>query len=130
MHASRQSQRFARQLFSLSLADGQVSAGRVEGVLAYLSEHPPRQPLAVLRRYQRLIAIQLAKNRALVEHAGPVDDRVLRLIETAFTRKYQRPIAAAARPAPALLAGLRIRVGDDLYESSIASQLAVLSTPA
>jgi F-type H+-transporting ATPase subunit delta len=84
----------------------------------------------VLRRYQRLVATQLAKNRALVEHAGPVDDRVLRLIETAFARKYQRPIAAAARPAPALLAGLRIRVGDDLYESSVASQLAVLSTPA
>jgi F-type H+-transporting ATPase subunit delta len=130
MHASRQSQQFARQLFGLSLADGQVSAGRVEGVLAYLSKHPPRQPLAVLRRYQRLVAIQLAKNRALVEHAGPVDDRVLRLIETAFTRKYQRPITAAARPSPALLAGLRIRVGDDLYEASVASQLAVLSTPA
>jgi F-type H+-transporting ATPase subunit delta len=130
MRPSIQSQQFARQLFSLSLADGQVSAGRVEGVLVYLSKHPPRQPLVVLRRYQRLVATQLAKNRALVEHAGPVDDRVLRLIETAFTRKYQRPIAATARPAPALLAGLRIRVGDDLYESSIASQLAVLSTPA
>jgi F-type H+-transporting ATPase subunit delta len=130
MRASKQSQQFARQLFSLSLADGQVSAGRVEGVLAYLSKHPPRQPLAVLRRYQRLVATQLAKNRALVEHAGPVDDRVLRLIAAAFTRKYQRPITAAARPAPALIAGLRIRVGDDLYESSVASQLAVLSTPA
>lgn len=129
MRASKQSQQFARQLFSLSLADGLVSAGRVEGVLAYLNQHPPRQPLAVLRRYQRLVATQLAKNRALVEHAGPVEDSVLRTIETAFTRKYQRPITAAARPAPALIAGLRIRVGDDLYESSVASQLAVLSTP-
>jgi F-type H+-transporting ATPase subunit delta len=129
MRASKQSQQFARQLFSLSLADGLVSAGRVEGVLAYLNQHPPRQPLAVLRRYQRLVATQLAKNRALVEHAGPVEDSVLRTIETAFTRKYQRPITAAAQPAPALIAGLRIRVGDDLYESSVASQLAVLSTP-
>lgn len=130
MRASKQSQKFARQLFSLSLADGQVSVERVEGVLAYLSKHPPRQLLAVLRRYQRLVGTQLAKNRALVEHAGPVDDGVLRAIETAFARNYQRPITAAARPAPALIAGLRIRVGDDLYESSVASQLAVLSNPA
>jgi F-type H+-transporting ATPase subunit delta len=130
MRASKQSQQFARQLFNLSLADGQVSAERVEGVLACLSKHPPRQPLAVLRRYQWLVVTQLAKNRALVEHAGPVEDRVLRLLETAFTRKYQRPVTAAARPAPALIAGLRIRVGDDLYESSVASQLAVLSPPA
>jgi F-type H+-transporting ATPase subunit delta len=130
MRASKQTQHFARQLFSLSLAAGQVSAERVEGVLAYLSKHPPRQPLAVLRRYQRLVATQLAKNRALVEHAGPVEDSALRLLEAAFTRKYQRPVAADARPAPALIAGLRIRVGDDLYESSVASQLAALSTPA
>ena len=67
MRTSLQSQKFARQLFSLSLADGQVSAARVEGVLAYLSKHPPRQPLVVLRRYQRLVATQLAKNRALLD---------------------------------------------------------------
>jgi F0F1-type ATP synthase delta subunit len=29
-----------------------------------------------------------------------------------------------------LIAGLRIRIGDDLYESSVASQLAALSAPA
>jgi F-type H+-transporting ATPase subunit delta len=130
MRASKQSRQFARQLFNLSLADGQISAEQVGGVLAFLSKHPPRQPLTVLRHYQRLVATQLARNRALVEHAGSIDDRVLRSIETSFARKYRRPVAAEARPAPALIAGLRIRVGDDLYESSVASQLAALSTPA
>lgn len=127
MRVSRQSRQFARQLFSLSLDGGQVSPERVAGVLAHLARQPPRQPLAVLRRYHRLIATQLAKNRALVEHAGAVDDSVLRLIEAAFVRKYQRPITASARPNPDLIAGLRIRVGDDLYESSIVRQLAALS---
>jgi F-type H+-transporting ATPase subunit delta len=45
-----------------------------------------------------------------------------------FTQKYQRPIAASARPDPALIAGLRIRVGDDVYESSVAGQLAALAS--
>jgi F-type H+-transporting ATPase subunit delta len=129
MRASKQSQQFARQLFNLSLADGQVSAERVSAVLAHLSRQPPRQPLAVLRHYQRLITTQLASNSALVEHAGAIDDGLLRSIEVAFARKYQRPINASARPNPALIAGLRIRIGDDLYESSIASQLAALSVP-
>ena len=83
MRASKQSNQFARQLFRLSLEEGQVSAERVAAVLAHLAQHPPRQPLAVLRRYHRLVARQLARNRALVEHGGPVDDGLLRAIEAA-----------------------------------------------
>jgi len=130
MRPSKQSQQFARQLFRLSIEGGQISAERVAGVLAHLAQHPPRQPLAVLRHYHRLVAGQLARNRALVEHGGPVDDGLLRAIEAAFTRKYQRPVAATARPNPDLIAGLRVRVGDDVYEASVAGQLAVLSAPA
>jgi F-type H+-transporting ATPase subunit delta len=129
MHASKQSLQYARQLFRLSLADDQISAERVNGVLAYLDRHPPRQPLAILKHYRRLVTAQLAKNHALVEHAGPIANGILHTIEDALTKKYQRPIAAAARPNPDLIAGLRIRVGDDVYESSIASQLAALSPP-
>ena len=127
MRATRQSLQFARQLLNLSVQGGQISPARVEGVLAYLRAHPPRQPLPVLRQYHRLVAAQLARNQALVEHAGPVDARLLQQIEAAFTQRYRRPIAATARPAPALIAGLRIRVGDDVYEASIASQLAALA---
>ena len=130
MRASKQSDLFASQLFRISLDGGQVSAERVSGVLAHLAQHPPRQPLAVLRRYHRLVAGQLARNRALVEHGGPLDNSVLRAIEAAFTRKYQRPVAAIARPNPDLIAGLRVRVGDDVYEASVAGQLASLSAPA
>jgi F-type H+-transporting ATPase subunit delta len=126
MHASKQSQLLARQLYRLSLVDGAVSAERVVGVLAYLQTHPPRQVLAVLKHYRRLIARQLARHHALVEHAGMIDAAILRAVAEAFSRKYQRPVTASARPNPALIAGLRIRVGDDVYESSIAGQLAAL----
>ena len=44
-----------------------------------------------------------------------------------MTKKYQRPVTATAKPNPKLLAGLRVRVGDDIYESSVAGQLAALS---
>ena len=130
MRASAQSEHFARQLFQLSLADGRVSDERVTAVLAHLAAHPPRQPVAVLKMYRRLVLRQLARNQALVSHAGVLGADVLRTIEAAFSRKYQRPVAATARPDPSLLAGLRIRIGDDVYESSIASQLAALAGPA
>jgi F-type H+-transporting ATPase subunit delta len=51
----------------------------------------------------------------------------LAAIAAAMTKKYRRPITATARAHPALLAGLRVRVGDDVYESSVSGQLAALS---
>ncbi len=123
----KKAQQLARQLFKLSLDNGIVSADRVAGVLAYIEKHRPAYPLLVLRAYQHSIARELARNRALVEHAGPVAEEVLSAIAGALSQKYKRVITPASRQDARLIAGLRVRVGDDVYESSIASQLAALS---
>jgi F-type H+-transporting ATPase subunit delta len=120
-------QAFARKLFALSVVDGAVSAERVGGVLEYVERHNTPNPVMVLKAYQRLIATELAKGVARVEHAGTINDTLLAAIATAMTNKYGRPVAATAEANPALLAGLRIRVGDDVYESSVAGQLAALA---
>ena len=123
----KQAQQLARRLFKLSLVDGLVSPELVGGVLEYVEKHRPANPAMVLKAYHRLIATELGKSRALVEHAGSLGDPVLRSIAAVMTQKYRRPIVAVARPNPALLAGLRVRVGDDVYEASVASQLATLA---
>lgn len=123
----KQIQLLARQFFKLSVVDGALSADRVAGVLAYVEKHRPANTLAILKLYHRLVAAEFARGQAVVEHAGPVSDTVLQAIATAMTKKYGRPVTAVAKPAPALLAGLRVRVGDDTYESSVAGQLATLA---
>lgn len=128
MAADKQTKRLAKQLFKLSLANGAVSPDQVAGVLGWVEKRAPRHPLSLLRTYHRYIATELAKSRAVIEHAGPVSDLTLKLIESAMTQKYRRPVAAVAKPSPELLAGLRVRVGSDVYESSISRQLAVLSS--
>jgi F-type H+-transporting ATPase subunit delta len=123
----KQAQQLARRLFKLSLVDGLVSPELVAGVLEYVEKHQPANPVMVLKTYHRLIATELAKSRALVEHAGSLGDSVLSSIAAAMTKKYHRPIAAVARPNPALIAGLRVRVGDDIYDASVAGQLTTLA---
>jgi len=124
---SKKAQQFARQLFKMSLVDGIVSADRVSGVLAYVEKHRPANPVMVLKAYARLIATELAKGEAVVEHAGAINAATLAAIAAAMSSKYKRTVTATARPNPALLAGLRVQVGDDVYESSVAGQLAVLA---
>ncbi len=120
-------QQFARQLFSLSLVDGAVSGDRVAGVLEYVERHAVPNPVMVLKAYYRLVATEVAKGQAVVEHAGAVNDAMLAAIAAAMTRRYGRAVTATARPNAGLLAGLRVHVGDDIYESSIAGQLAALA---
>jgi F-type H+-transporting ATPase subunit delta len=123
----KQVQQLARQLFKLSLVDGQLSAEQVAGVLQYVEKHRPAHSLAVLRAYERLVATEIARSQAVVEHAGAMAEGVLAGIAAAMTAKYRRKISGLARRNDALLAGLRVRVGDDVYESSVSNQLTQLA---
>ena len=123
----KQIQLLARQFFKLSVVGGALSADRVAGVLEYIEKHRPANTLAVLKAYQRLVAAEFARGQAIVEHAGFVNAPALDAIAAALSKKYSRPVTWVAQSNPALLAGLRIRVGDDTYESSVASQLATLA---
>jgi F-type H+-transporting ATPase subunit delta len=127
MAAAKQITQLAKQLFKLSVVDGEVSPTQVTGVLGWIEKHQQRDAVALLKSYQRLIAAELARSQAIVEHAGPISDTILGRIEGAMTQKYQRPVKASAKPNQDLLAGLRVRVGNDVYESSVAGQLATLS---
>jgi F-type H+-transporting ATPase subunit delta len=122
----KKSQQFAKQLFRLSLVDGVISPERVTGVLEYVEKHKPANPLQVLKTYQRLVATELAKSRAVVEHAGSIDNSVLKTIAATFSKRYNRAITAVGKPNSSLIAGLRVRVGDDVYESSVAGRLESL----
>lgn len=122
---------YAKQLLQISLDEkGAVSAERVAAVLAHLEKNPPARLPLVLAAYRKLVAIEVAKGEARVEHAGPVAPAALDGIAAALGKRYGRPVTATATPNPKLLAGLRVRIGDDVFESSVAGQLAALSAAA
>jgi F-type H+-transporting ATPase subunit delta len=96
-------------------------------VLEYIEKHRPAHTSAVLKAYYRLVAAEVARGQAVVEHAGPIQNSALSAIAASMTKKYGRPVTAVSKQNDSLLAGLRVRVGDDLYESSVAGQLAALA---
>ena len=123
----KQTQSLARELFKLSFAHGVLASDQVAGVLEYVEKSRPANQIALLRAYRRLIAAEVSRGQAIVEHAGAVSESTLQAISAAMTVKYGRPIATLERSNASLIAGLRVRVGDDLYESSVSNQLAALA---
>ncbi|GAB5558867.1 MAG: hypothetical protein SynsKO_05140 [Synoicihabitans sp.] len=125
---NKSDQQLVKQLTTLSLdADGAVDGEKVAGVLAYLEKHPPGSPMGVLKAYRRRIANELGKTNAVVEHSGQISDNILGSISGALSQKYKRSINATARPNADLIAGLRVRIADDVYESTVAGQLDALA---
>lgn len=125
---SKQTHQLAHQLFKLSLENGAVSDARVAAVLEYVEKHRPAHATAVLKAYHHLIAAEIGRSRAVVEHAGSLHPETLTQIAAAMSRKYGRTITPVSQRNDSLLAGMRVRVGDDTYESSIAGQLAALAS--
>ncbi|MEO7598465.1 MAG: F0F1 ATP synthase subunit delta [Opitutus sp.] len=125
--AQKQIQQLARQFYKLSFANGAISSEQVAGVLEYIEKHRPAHAAAVLKAYYRLVAAEIARGEATVEHAGPIQASALNGIAAALSRKYGRAVTAVDKQNDSLIAGVRVRIGDDLYESSVAGQLAELA---
>jgi F-type H+-transporting ATPase subunit delta len=127
MAAPKQIRQTARVLFNASLENGALSSERVTGVLAWFEKTQPSRGLAILREYQRLVRQEINRTRARVEHAGSISDATIASIAAALSKRYGRAITATATENSALIAGVRVSIGDDVFESSIAGQLESLS---
>ena len=127
MRTDKKILRFAKKLVALSIEDGAVSGERVSEILASLRKSPPRDVQALLRVYHRLLGREIAQRTAVVESAGELSSEALRAIEAHFTAHYGRAITAVTQTNPALIAGIRVQVGDDRFDASVQGRLQRLA---
>ncbi|HLP07588.1 MAG TPA: F0F1 ATP synthase subunit delta [Opitutaceae bacterium] len=128
MSATKQIRATAKQLLALSLEDGQLSETKVRAVLAWFEQKPPAHAAATLREYHRLVLHEVSRSRARIEFAGTLASGAVASIITELSRIYHRPISATTIENPALIAGVRVSIGDDVFERSVAGQLEKLAT--
>ena len=126
MKVSKQAQRDARQLFRSCTSNGLLDAGRVRQVLALLAEKKPRGYVAILSRLHRLVKLDVAKHSAKVESAVATSPEQQTSIKTSLEKQYGAGLEITYAIVPALLGGLRIQVGSDLYDGSVRTRLEKL----
>ncbi len=118
----------AKRLLALSLEGGVVSADLVGAVLAELTKSRPAHQLRpLLRAYLANIRRELARGEARIEHAGPLASTEADAIAAHFSRLLGRTVRPVARRNDALLAGFRVRVGDDVTDLTASLRLANLA---
>lgn len=127
MKRDKKTTQLAKKLVELSKDNGVVTEAKVCEVLAGLKEVKHRHHLTVLKSFLVFLRREVALQTAVVSTPGALSDAALKEIEGHYTKIYGRSISAVTKADPSLIAGLRVRVGDDVYDASVAGRLQRLA---
>jgi F-type H+-transporting ATPase subunit delta len=72
------------------------------------------------------VKLDRARLTAHIESATPLPIDLLSNIEQSMTRRYGLGLATAVAVSPALIGGIRVQVGSDVYDGSVRAGLAAL----
>jgi F-type H+-transporting ATPase subunit delta len=126
MKTKKQAQREARQIFQLCVVDGSLDETRVRQVVSRLVDAKRPGTLPVLTRLQRLIRLDREKHSAEVESAAPLTADARAAIEAGVVKRFGQGVVTSFRDNPALIGGVRVKVGSTVYDDTIKARLAAL----
>lgn len=123
MKISRVAATTARRLFGLCQTGGRLDDSKLRHVVARLIESQPRDYRAVLSALQRLIRLDHERRKVTVESAVELDAATRLRVMAGLAKPYGAELVAEYQVNPALLGGLRIRVGNDVLDGSVQGRL-------
>jgi F-type H+-transporting ATPase subunit delta len=126
MKANRKVARASRGLFRLCVVNGVLDEQRAREVARRLASATRRGALRVLSDFQRLVRLERDRHSALVESATPLVESVRDDILAGLARTYGSQLDTSFAPNPALIGGVRIKVGSDVYDGSVRARLEAL----
>lgn len=127
MAVDKQVRDFAKKLLDYSIENGEVSAAKVKDVVSALADNPPRKIKSILTLYKKYIDREIARYTATIEHGGPINQEAIDAVKAHLEKIAERTIQVQTVENPDLLAGIRVTLGDDVYEDSAAFRLRPLA---
>jgi F-type H+-transporting ATPase subunit delta len=126
MKTTRRSRREARRLYRACVVGGLLDEGRARQVAERVAEARRRGSLAFLSHFRRLVTLDRARHLAVVESAAPLPPDLRATVEADVARAYGPGVSMSFADSPALIGGMRVRIGSDVYDGSVRAALAAL----
>jgi F-type H+-transporting ATPase subunit delta len=123
MKLSKETRRLAKALLRESFVDGKLDRSRIGSLVTTLIEKKPRDYIRLLKTYLRLLRLEVEKRSATIETAVALAPGAGDPIVANLKRKYGADLTAQFVVNPELLGGMRIRVGSDVWDSSVRNRL-------
>ena|SRR5437868_11090861 len=126
MKITKQARREAKDLFRAAQVNGVLDENKARQVVDEVLATKPRSYVAILSHFQRLVKLDLDRRNARVESVIALDDAQQNGVKAALTKRYGAGLSFTFAQNPALIGGMRIKVGSDVYDGSIQTRLAQL----
>ncbi len=126
MKVSKQAKRESKALFRSCIVNGMLDENRARQAVRLVLEAKPRGYLAILGHFQRLVKLDLDRRSARIESAAALPSDLQASVQAGLARVYGLGLNFSFAQNEALLGGMRIKVGSDVYDGSVQARLAAL----
>lgn len=123
----KQTKRDAKRLFRLCLRDGVTDPAKVRLVVEKVISVKPRGYLGLLGHFFKLLSLESAQYTAEIQSAVPLSTDMEVTVQARLERLYGRWIDSRFVLNRSLIGGLRIKVGNDVYDGSVRHGLDLLA---
>ena len=126
MRTTRRTRRAARRLYRACVVGGLLDDARARQVVDRVAGARCRGSLAFLSHFQRLVQLDRARHQAVVESATPLPPDLRANVESGVARVYGPGVSTSFADNPALIGGMRVKVGSDVFDGSVRAALLAL----
>jgi F-type H+-transporting ATPase subunit delta len=117
----------ARRLFGLCQTNDLFDEAKLRAVISSLIESKPRDYKSILAALQRLTRLEFERREVTVESAVALDEETRKRVAAGLAIQYGPGLVLQYETTPELLGGLRIRVGNDVFDGSVQGRLQRLA---
>lgn len=128
MKISKQARRDGKALFNACKVNGALDEPRVRQAVGAVIAQKPRGYVAILSHFQRLVKLDFERRTARVESATALNGALQESVKSNLVARYGGGLNVSFAVNPALIGGLRVQVGSDVYDGSVQARLAGLET--
>jgi F-type H+-transporting ATPase subunit delta len=126
MRISKNAKREAKALFRACQVNGLLDERRALETVRLVVAQKPRGYAGVLRHFQHLVQLDVARHTARVESATELPNDLRTGVAANLAKAYGPGLNLTYSQNPALIGGLRVAVGFDVYDGSVQGRLAAL----
>ncbi len=123
MKINKETRQVSRALLRASFRDGSMDWNRVNQFVQTLIKQKPRNYIKILDAFRRLLRLEVEKRSATIESATAMAPDAAAELAQNLKTKYGSDLTTKFVVNPELLGGMRIRVGSDVWDSSVRNGL-------
>jgi F-type H+-transporting ATPase subunit delta len=123
MKLNKEVRQVGREMLRGSFTDGQLDRGRIASLVQSVITKKPRHYIDILHYYKRLLRLEIEKRHAKIESATQLAPEAATKIVEKLKKKYGADLTSEFVVDPALLGGVRVRVGSDVWDGTVRTRL-------